>query len=129
MSKSFAVITYALKQVKKTGRNWEISRPFELKEPDSNYLGVNETCYNSDVIVGEEERLKDEDRNNRLDVPSSRPFFKKYSADACQWVFRSIPLKRSNSSVSFRKIRKSEMMQKLQAKVRRRSTRLWLRTP
>ena len=30
------------------------------------------------VFVGEEERLKDEDRNNRLDFPSSRPCFKKY---------------------------------------------------
>ena len=46
-----------------------------MKEPGSNDLGVNETCYNSDVIVGEEERLKDEDRNSRLDIPSSRPCF------------------------------------------------------
>ena len=65
-------------------------------------LGVNETCYNSDVIVGEEERSKDKDRNNWLDVPSSRPCFKKYSTDACLWVFRSIPLERCNSSVSLR---------------------------
>ena len=34
-----------------------------IQEPDSSDLGVNETFYNSDVIVGEEEGLKDEDRN------------------------------------------------------------------
>ena len=75
MSRSFAAITYALKQVKKTWKSWEISRLFELKEPDSNDLGVNETCYNSDVIVSEEEWLKDEDRISRLDIPSSQPCF------------------------------------------------------
>ena len=42
MSRSFAAITYALKQVKKMWKSWEISRPFELKEPDSNDLRVNE---------------------------------------------------------------------------------------
>ena len=69
-----------------TGRSQD-----HLSWKNLNYLGVNETCYNSDVIVGEEERLKDEDRNNRLDVPSSQSCFKKYSADACLCVFRSIP--------------------------------------
>ena len=34
-----------------------------------------------DVLVGEEEKLKDEDRNNRLDFPSSQPGFKEYSAE------------------------------------------------
>ena len=39
-------------------KSWEISRLFELKEPDSSDLEVNETCYNCDVIVGEGRKVK-----------------------------------------------------------------------